>query len=97
MNHTLPSSAHLSASTPTRIRKGLAIGAVCFFGSYWLVLWVYQLGRHASYVVAFRQFSIIIGVVIAFVIYKDRIAFVQIAGIVLITVGLIFVGLFGNS
>lgn len=77
--------------------KGPAIGAICFFGSYWLVLWAYQLGRHASYVVAFRQFSIIIGVVIALVIYKERIAFVRIAGIVLITIGLIFVGLFGNS
>lgn len=55
------------------------------------------MGQHVSYVVAFRKFSIIIEVVIAFVIYKERVAFVRIAGIVLITAGLIFVGLFGNS
>ncbi|MHC4556792.1 MAG: EamA family transporter [Planctomycetota bacterium] len=76
---------------------GPVIGAVCFFGSYWLVLWAYQLGRHASYVVAFRQFSIVIGVVIAFVIYKERGVAVRILATVLITVGLILVGLLGNS
>jgi uncharacterized membrane protein len=60
-------------------------------------LWAYQLGRHASYVVAFRQFSIVIGVVIAFVIYKERGVAVRILATVLITAGLILVGLFGNS
>jgi uncharacterized membrane protein len=74
-----------------------AMGAICFFGSYWLVLWAYQLGRHASYVVAFRQFSIVIGVVIAFVIYKERGMVVRILAAVLITIGLILVGLLGNS
>ena len=73
-----------------------AVGAVCFFGAYWLVLWAFQLTRYASYVVAFRQFSIIIGVAVAFVIYKERAAFVRISGIILITAGLILVAAFGN-
>ena len=77
--------------------KGPVIGAICFFGSYWLVLWAYQLGQHASYVVAFRQFSIVIGVVMAFVIYQESRAIVRIAGTALITIGLILVGLLGNS
>jgi uncharacterized membrane protein len=77
--------------------RGPIIGAICFFGSYWLVLWAYQLGRHVSYVVAFRQFSIVIGVVIAFVIYKERGVAVRIMATVLITIGLILVGLPGNS
>lgn len=77
--------------------QGPVIGAICFFGSYWLVLWAYQLGRHASYVVAFRQFSIVIGVVIAFVIYKERGVGVRILATVLITIGLVLVGLLGNS
>lgn len=76
--------------------KRPAIGAICFFGSYWLVLWAYQLGRHASYVVAFRQFSIIIGVVVAFLIYKERRVLVRIVGIALIMVGLILVGIYGS-
>ena len=77
--------------------RGPAIGAICFFGSYWLVLWAYQLGRHASYVVAFRQFSIVIGVVIAFAIYKERGVVVRTLAAMLITIGLILVGLLGNS
>ncbi len=76
--------------------KGPALGAVCFFGAYWLILWAYQLSRHASYIVAFRQFSIVIGVVAAFVIYKERRVLVRIVGIALVMVGLILVGLLGT-
>ncbi len=61
------------------------------------MLWAYQLSQHASYVVAFRQFSIVIGVVAAFAIYKERGVAVRMIGTVLITVGLILVGLLGNS
>ena len=64
--------------------RGPAIGAVCFFGSYWLVLWAYQLG-------------VVIGVVIAFAIYKERGIAVRILAAVLITIGLILVGSLGNS
>lgn len=77
--------------------KGPVIGAVCFFGAYWLVLWAYQLARHASYIVAFRQFSIVIGVVAALVIYKEHRALVRFVGTALITTGLILVSLLGNS
>jgi uncharacterized membrane protein len=76
--------------------KEPVVGAICIFGAYWLVLWAYQLSRHASYVVAFRQFSIVIGVVAAFVIYKERRALVRIVGIALIMVGLILVGIYGS-
>jgi len=72
------------------------LAAICNFGSYWLVLWAYQLSRHAGYVIAFRQFSIVIGVFVAFVAYKESGVFVRIVGVVLITAGLIIVGLFGN-
>ena len=76
--------------------KGPVVGAVCFFGAYWLALWAYQLSRHASYIVAFRQFSIVIGVVAAFLIYKERRVLVRIVGIALIMVGLILVGIYGS-
>lgn len=46
--------------------------AACFnFGAYWLALWAYQLSQHASCVLSFRQFSIVIGVIIAFAVYKE--------------------------
>ncbi len=73
-----------------------AVGAVCFFGAYWLVLWAFQFTHHASYVVAFRQFSIIIGVAAAFFIYRERGVVVRLAGSVLITIGLVLVGVFGK-
>jgi drug/metabolite transporter (DMT)-like permease len=38
---------------------GAALGV---FGAYWLILWSYQLALQASYVVALRQLSIVIGV-----------------------------------
>jgi len=72
------------------------VAAFCNFGSYWLVLWAYQLSRHAGYVVAFRQFSIVIGVVVAFLVYREPRAFPRIVGVFLITAGLAIVGLFVN-
>ena len=85
------------------VRKPIQIGwklpivaAICNFGSYWLVLWAYQLSSHAGYVVAFRQTSIIIGVAVAFVIYKERGMLIRITGSLMITAGLILVAMFGN-
>lgn len=71
------------------------LGACCFFGSYCLVLWAYQLSDKAGYVVAFRQFSIVVGVILAFLIYKERWAYGRILGVGLICAGLILVGAFG--
>lgn len=66
------------------------------FGAYWLVLWAYQLSQHASYIVAFRQFSIVIGVISAFAIYKEKGLFVRLLGTFLITSGLLLIGLWGG-
>ena len=75
--------------------KGPFVGAIMNFGSYWLILWAYQLTRHVSYVAAFRQFSIIIGVVLAFAIYKEKGILVRLTGTVIITAGLITIALWG--
>ena len=71
------------------------LGAVLNYTCYWLVLWAYQLARQASYIVAFRQLSIVLGVVGAFAIYKERGVAVRITAAVLITAGLLLVGLWG--
>ncbi|MFC1889254.1 hypothetical protein ACFL4G_05810 [Thermodesulfobacteriota bacterium] len=73
-----------------------ALASILNFGAYWLVLWAYQLGRHAGYIVAFRQFSIVIGVVIAFVLFKEKGRRVRLTGTALITAGLIFIALWGT-
>lgn len=71
------------------------IGALLAFGAYWLILWAYQLNLVTSYIVAFRQFSIVIGASMAFLIFKEKGFFVRISGAVLITSGLILIGLWG--
>ena len=76
--------------------KGPITGAVLNFGSYWLVLWAYQLSSQVSYVVAFRQLSIVIGVIVAFAIYKERGIAVRLTASILIATGLILVGIFGG-
>jgi len=73
-----------------------AVGALMGFGAYWLVLWAYQLAERASYIVAFRQFSIVIGVVVAFVAFKEHGKAVRLTGTALITAGLLVIGLWGN-
>lgn len=70
-------------------------GAMLNFGAYWLVLWAYQLTQRASYIVAFRQFSVTIGVVIAFAVFKEQGLAVRLTGAVLITAGLVVIGVWG--
>ncbi|MCI0519690.1 MAG: EamA family transporter, partial [Chloroflexi bacterium] len=75
----------------------LAVIAALFgFGAYWLVLWVYQLTPNASYVVAFRQFSIVIGAIVAFIVYKEAGVKVRLTGAALITSGLVLIGGWGR-
>lgn len=75
----------------------LAVPAAALsFGAYWLILWAYQLSPYASYIVAFRQFSIVIGSLLAFLIYKEQGIGVRLSGALLITSGLIMIGVWGR-
>jgi len=69
-------------------------GAFCF-GAYSMVLWAYQLAEKASYVVAFRQVSILIGVVIAALLFKERVSPLRIVAACAMVLGLIVIALFG--
>lgn len=70
------------------------IASIFDFASYWFILWAYQLTLFASYVVAFRQLSILFGVIVAFLVYKEEGLFVRLIGAVLLTSGLIIIALF---
>jgi drug/metabolite transporter (DMT)-like permease len=75
----------------------LAIPAAIFgFSAYWLILWAYQLSPHASYIVAFRQFSIVIGAVLAFIVFKEKGVAVRMIGALLIVAGLILIAVLGR-
>ncbi len=66
------------------------------FGAYWLVLWAYQLSERASYIVAFRQFSIVIGVILAFLLYREQGWAIRLPATLLITAGLVIIGMWGS-
>ena len=84
-------------AAPARLDWRLAVvGAAMIGGGYWPVLWAYQLVLRASYVVACRQFSIVVGVVLAFLIYRETGKFVRITASVLITLGLVVITLWGK-
>jgi drug/metabolite transporter (DMT)-like permease len=73
-----------------------AVGAVLNFGGYWLVLWAYQMTRRVSYVIALRQFSIVIGVVLAFAIFREQGRLVRLTGTLLIVSGLTLIVVWGR-
>jgi uncharacterized membrane protein len=76
---------------------GITIFAACMnFGAYWLVLWAYQLSQRASYILAFRQFSIVIGVILAFVIFREKGVVIRLSGTFMITLGLLLIGFWGG-
>jgi len=76
--------------------KLAGVAALLGFGGYWLILWAYQLSPFASYIVAFRQFSIVIGAILAFVIYKEQGVKIRLSGALLITSGLVLIAGWGR-
>lgn len=75
--------------------KWPAIGAIGFFGAYWLVLWSYQISPQASYVVALRQFSIVIGVVIGAFLFREPAPGLRISASLAIVAGIVCIVLGG--
>lgn len=72
-----------------------ALSAVLGYGSYWLVLWAFQLATHTAYLLALRQFSIVIGVVAAFGIFKERGLAVRLPATAAIVAGLVLLVFYG--
>jgi drug/metabolite transporter (DMT)-like permease len=71
-------------------RPTLATGFV--LASYSLILWAFQLSPHASYIVALRQFSIVIGVIAAAILFREPAPRFRIAMALIITAGVICIG-----
>lgn len=72
-----------------------ALASVGNVGSYLMILWVYTQVAKAAYIVAFRQFSIVLGVVFALWIFKERGVRVRVPAALLITAGLVLIGVAG--
>ncbi len=66
-----------------------AVAALFIFGAYWLVLWAYQLSPFASYISALRQFSIVIGVVVAAVVLHEPAPWLRIGAALVIVAGIV--------
>lgn len=75
--------------------KAPALGAIGLFGAYWLVLWSYQISLQASYVVALRQFSIVIGVAIGAFLFREPAPRLRISAALTIAVGIACITLAG--
>ena len=60
-----------------------------------LVLWAFQLAAHTSYLLAFRQFSIVVGVSFAFVLHKDAGLRVRLPATAAIVAGLALLAFYG--
>lgn len=71
---------------PASARKALAVGLL-LFGAYSLVLWAYQLSDHPSYVVALRQFSIVLGVIAGSLFLHESARRLRLAAALAITLG----------
>lgn len=73
-----------------------AAASLLNYSAYWLILWVYQMTDRASYIYAFRQFSILIGVALGFAIYKEPGVRVRSVAALMIIAGLVIIGLWGR-
>jgi drug/metabolite transporter (DMT)-like permease len=75
--------------------KVAALVGVGMFGAYWLVLLAYQLSPRASYVVAMRQFSIVIGVALGASLFHEPARGLRVGAALLIVLGVALVALAG--
>lgn len=75
-------------------RVPAVVGTLCF-SAYWLVLCAYQMTERAGYVVACRQFSIVISMVAAIYIFNETGRAIRCTGSVVIMAGLILIKVFG--
>ncbi len=73
--------------------KWPAIAGAGIFGAYWLVLWSYQLSPQASYVLALRQFSIVIGVVLGVFLFDEPAPLFRIGAALMIATGIACIAL----
>ncbi len=89
------SRRHRMGNLPLPGWKQPMLGAIFTFGAYGLVLWAYQLSEKAGYVVAFRQFSIVIGVVVGFFLFQEGNRAIRLFAVSLICMGLVAIGVWG--
>lgn len=72
-----------------------ALAALLGLFTYTLVLWAFQLGTHTSYLLAFRQFSIVVGVGASLILHREGALHVRIPATAAIVAGLVLVALYG--
>ncbi len=70
-------------------------GGLAMFGAYWLILWAYQISPQASYVVALRQFSIVLGVVVGSFLFREPARGLRISTSLIIVTGIALI-IFGG-
>lgn len=65
------------------------LAALFVLGSYTLILFAFQLSPHASYIVALRQFSIVLGVAAGALIYREPAPMFRLLMALIITAGIL--------
>jgi drug/metabolite transporter (DMT)-like permease len=84
------------ANGPWQRRWGrAALAGSIIFTAYWLILWAFQLSPLVSYVVALRQFSIVIGVVAAAILFHEPAPRLRIGAAIVIAAGVAMISLAG--
>lgn len=73
----------------------VTLAGVFMFGAYSLVLWAYQMPMPVSYIVALRQFSIVLGVVAGAILFHEPAPRWRISMSLLIVVGVILISVWG--
>ena len=72
-----------------------AVAGFMSAGAYWLVVWAFQMVSHASYVVAFRQSSLIIALLMAWALYPQERHRSRLLSVGIITAGLVLIAMGG--
>ncbi len=89
-----PAVSGTTAGSGSWCRVALPL-ALANYSAYWLVLWAYQLTDKLGYLVGFRQFGIVLGVIVGAGLFKEGGNRIRIPAACMIFVGLVVVKLWG--
>lgn len=81
---------------PQRANWGhVLLAALAMFSAYALILWAYQLAARVSYIVALRQFSIVLGVIGGIVLFHEPAPRWRLTMALLIVLGITLIAVWG--
>ena len=84
-------SSHVLKALSVRTLGSVIVGGILMYTGYSLIIWAYQMSQQTSYIVALRQFSIVITVIIGSLLFHEKQLLRRTVAGLIMTLGIIII------